>query len=101
MVNSVLSTIPTFYIGEIKFPMTVVKQIIDKYIKHCMWRAADINARNPPLVAWKLATKPQKEGRLGILNLETQNDALLLKNLHKSFNITTGKMLFFNSSGTL
>jgi hypothetical protein len=34
MVNSVLSTIPTFYIGEIKFPMTVVKQIIDKYIKH-------------------------------------------------------------------
>jgi hypothetical protein len=38
------------------------------------------------LAAWHLATRPKKEGGLGIINLRTQNDALLLKNLHKFFN---------------
>ena len=30
---------------------------------------------------------PKDEGGLDVLNLRTQNDALLLKNLHKFFNI--------------
>jgi hypothetical protein len=85
MVNSILSALPTFYMGKIKIPPTVIKQI-DKYKKHCMWRGADLNARKPPLATWKLATRPKKEGGLGILNLETQNDSLLLKNLHKFYN---------------
>ena len=29
---------------------------------------------------------PKEEGGLGVLNLRTQNEALLLKNLHKFFN---------------
>jgi hypothetical protein len=29
---------------------------------------------------------PRSEGRLGILNLKSHNDAMLLKNLHKFFN---------------
>jgi hypothetical protein len=29
---------------------------------------------------------PKSEGGLGVLQLETHNDALLLKNLHKFFN---------------
>jgi hypothetical protein len=53
-----------------------------------MSRGAYLNARKPPLTVWKLATRPKKEGWLGILNLETQNDALLLKNHHKFFNRT-------------
>jgi hypothetical protein len=51
-----------------------------------MWRGADLNARKPPMAAWSLATRPKKMGGLGIINLQTQNDALLLKNLHKLFN---------------
>jgi hypothetical protein len=47
--------------GKIKIPPIVIKQI-DKYRKHCMWRGADLNARKPPLAAWKLATRPKKEG---------------------------------------
>ena len=64
---------------------TVIKQI-DKYRKHCLWRGADINAKNPPKAAWELVCLPKKEGGLGVLNLRTQNEALLLKNLHKFFN---------------
>jgi len=29
---------------------------------------------------------PKEEGGLGVLNLKTQNEAMLLKNLHKFFN---------------
>jgi hypothetical protein len=51
-----------------------------------MWRGADVNARKPPLVAWKLATRPKENGGMGIINLATQNGALLLKISHKFFN---------------
>jgi hypothetical protein len=85
MVNSVLSALPSCYMEKIKLSPTVIGQI-DKYRKHCRWRGADLNAKKPPLVAWKLATRPKSEGGLGIINLQTQNDALLLKNLHKFFN---------------
>jgi hypothetical protein len=85
MVNAVLSALPSFYMSKLKLPPSVVRQI-DKYRKHCMWRGADLNARKPPMAAWSLATRPKKMGGLGIINLQTQNDALLLKNLHKLFN---------------
>jgi hypothetical protein len=33
-----------------------------------------------------LATRPKRNGGLGIINLSTQNDALLIKNMHKFYN---------------
>jgi len=33
-----------------------------------------------------MVTKPKEDGGLGVLDLKTQNEALLLKNLHKIFN---------------
>jgi hypothetical protein len=83
MDNSVFSALPRFYMGKIKLSPTVAKQI-DKYRKYCLWRGADLNARKPSLAAWKLITRPKKRG-LGVLNLESQNDALLLKKLHNFF----------------
>ena len=46
----------------------------------------DINAKKPPKAAWELVCLPKKQGGLGVLNLRTQNKALLLKHLHKFFN---------------
>jgi hypothetical protein len=85
MVNVVLSTLPTFFMGNVKLPPSIYKQI-DKFKKHCMWTGSDWNATKPPLAAWKLATRPKENGGMGIINVATQNDALLLKNLHKFFN---------------
>lgn len=62
-----------------------IKQI-DKFKKHCLWRGSDINAGKPPKAAWKLVCTPKDEGGLGIIDIEKQNKALLLKNLHKFFN---------------
>jgi len=39
-----------------------------------------------PLVAWPKCCKPKKKGGLGIINLRSQNSALLLKHLDKFYN---------------
>jgi hypothetical protein len=74
-----------YYMSIFKLHKSVIKQI-DKYRKHCLWRGSDINAHKPPKAAWEAVCLPKKEGGLGVLNLRTQNEALLLKNLHKFYN---------------
>jgi len=61
-----------------KLHKTVIKQI-DKFRKHCLWRGADIDAKSPPKAAWHMVCLPKSEGGLGVINLNTQNEALLLK----------------------
>lgn len=46
----------------------------------------DINQRINAKAAWPLVTKPKEIGGLGVIDLTTQNEALLIKNLHKFFN---------------
>ena len=83
--NSIFTALPMYFMSTFKLHKIVVKQI-DKYRKHYLWRGSDINARSAPKAAWELVRLPKKEGGLGVLNLETHNDALLLKNLHNFFN---------------
>jgi hypothetical protein len=42
--------------------------------------------KKPSQVAWKSVCKPKTQGGLGVINLELQNKALLMKCLHKFFN---------------
>jgi hypothetical protein len=46
MVNSVLSSLPTFYMTIIKLPPIIIR-MIKKYKKHCFWRGSDLNDKNP------------------------------------------------------
>jgi hypothetical protein len=64
---------------------TVLEQV-DKYRKHCLWRRFDIIAKKSPKSSMTMACKPKYEGGLCVINLRTQNEALLMKNLHKYFN---------------
>jgi hypothetical protein len=59
---------------------------IDRLRRHCLWRGADLNAKKPPQVAWSSVCRPKHQGGLGVINLSLQNQALLMKNLHKFFN---------------
>lgn len=79
LVNSIYSSMPTFYLYALKFPSKILKGI-DKYRKYCLWYGGDISKN---VVAWKYACRSKKEGGLGIINLRTRNSALLLKFLHK------------------
>lgn len=67
-----------FYMCSLLFPPQVIKQI-DRYRKHCLWSGGDINRRGTCLAAWEPACRPKNEGGLGIIDLKTQNKALLLK----------------------
>jgi hypothetical protein len=87
MVNLVLSSLPTFFMSAIKVPIEILNQI-DRYRQHCLWRGEDLNAKKPPLAAWKLVCKPKRKGGLGVIKLWLQNDALLIKNLDKFFSKT-------------
>lgn len=85
MVNSVLSSLPTFYLTTLKLYAGIVVQV-DKYRQHCLWRKKGLENKNPPLAAWQLVCKPKDQGGLGVINLTVQNDCLLLKHLDKFFN---------------
>jgi hypothetical protein len=85
MTNAVFSTLPTFFICSLELPKGVIKQF-DKFRKHCLWRGSVINPKKMPKAAWKLVCAPKDEGGLGVIDIEKQNKALLLKNLHKFFN---------------
>jgi hypothetical protein len=84
MVKSVLSSLPTFFMSTLKVPIVIINQI-DCYRRHCLWRGGDLNAKKPPLAAWKMVCKPKRKRGLGVIKLRLQNDALLLKNLDKFF----------------
>ena len=85
LTNTVFSALPTFAMSTYLLPKTVIKQI-DKFRKHCLWRGLDINNKKPPKVAWTLVCDSKENGGLGVLNLQTHNQSLLLKNLHKFYN---------------
>ena len=42
--------------------------------------------KKPPKAAWEMVCIPKEEGGLGVIDLQKQNEALLLKNLDKFFN---------------
>lgn len=80
--NSVLTAMPTFCMSTFLLHQKILDQI-DKYRKLCLWRGADTNAKHRPKAAWPMVCQDRKEGGLGLVNLKSQNEALLLKHLHK------------------
>jgi hypothetical protein len=85
MVNAVFSSLPTYFMCTLKLPKTVIKQI-DKFRRHCLWRGADINAKKTTSSCLESSLQTKSSGGLGVINLELQNNALLMKCLHKFFN---------------
>ena len=57
-------------------------------MRHCLWREPDLEDKKPALIKWKTVCRQKKknQGGLGVMNIDVQNKALLLKNLHKLFN---------------
>jgi hypothetical protein len=85
MVNSVFSLLPAYLLCTLRIPKAVIVQM-DKYRKHCLWRGSDMEDRKPPHTTWWLACKPKIKYGLVIVDLAKQNEALLMKSLHKFFN---------------
>jgi hypothetical protein len=50
LVNSVLSSLPTFTMCSLAVPVAVL-EYFDRARRNCLWRNSDINAKSKPLVA--------------------------------------------------
>lgn len=53
MVNSILSSQPTFLMSTLKLHSNVIKQM-DKYRKYLLWRGVDLADKKPSKAAWGL-----------------------------------------------
>jgi hypothetical protein len=85
MVNTVLSSTATYAMCSLKLPKGVIDNI-DRARKQCLWRGQSQQKKGGNLAAWPMVMKPKEKGGLGIINLNIQNDALLIKHLHKFYN---------------
>jgi hypothetical protein len=83
-VRSVLSSLPNFFMCSLKIQNTILN-ICDRASRHCLWAKEDSNSTPHSLAAWSMVCRTKNQGGLGVLNLELQNKALLLKQLHKFY----------------
>src|SRR4051812_29791766 len=60
--------------------LETIKQQINKYPRHCLWRGSNMEDKIPTLVAWSTVCRPKKQGGLGIFSINAQNNAFLIKN---------------------
>jgi hypothetical protein len=69
----------------LKLPLGFLDHL-DNSSRNFLWKGKDFQQKGKCLVKWENVCKPKKAGGLGVLNLRTQNVALLLKNLFKFMN---------------
>ncbi|KAJ3685489.1 hypothetical protein LUZ61_014653 [Rhynchospora tenuis] len=82
LVKSVLTALPLHYMQVIKLPAWLIEQL-DKIRRSFFWKGKDKCLGGHCLVNWAKCCIPKKCGGLGVLNLSSQNDALLLRWLWK------------------
>jgi hypothetical protein len=87
LINSLLTSIATFTMCSIQLHPKILAHI-EKIRRHCLWvkKTDEGEEKCYSLAAWPMVCKPKKKGGLGVLNLKLQNEALLLKYLHKFYN---------------
>jgi hypothetical protein len=87
LINSLLTSIATFTMCSIQLNPKILEHI-EKIRRHCLWvkKLEDGEEKCYSLASWQMVCRPKKKGGLGILNLKLQNEALLLKYLHKFYN---------------
>ena len=85
LINSVLSSQPTYSMCTLVIPQGFI-EVIDKAKTRCLWRKAKNKERVNSLASWEMICKPKKKEGLGVMDLQLQNKALLIKFLAKFYN---------------
>jgi hypothetical protein len=77
LINSVLNSIPIFYMSLMRMPVQVRKKVI-KIQRDFLWGGVNGN-KKLSWVKWKVVCREKKKGGLGVRDLEVVNKSLLLK----------------------
>lgn len=78
LVQSVLSSIPTYYMMCFRLPQWVIQRI-DRIRRTFLWGADGENKKGISLISWPAVCKPRCLGGLGISDLNIANISLLLR----------------------
>jgi hypothetical protein len=98
LVNSVISSLPTYMMCTLEVPAAVLNYI-DRARRHCLWRNSDCNDKTKSLVTWNKCTKPKKKEVWVSLTLEAKTH---ISELNTGTNFSTTKLfLGLGWSGTL
>ena len=86
LVNSIVTSMLIYAMCTIKLHPKVVEHL-DKLRCYCLWaKNSDDGVKNISLAAWELVCRPKRCGGLGVIDIKTQNVALLLKHMFKFYN---------------
>lgn len=86
LLNSIVTSLLIYAMCAVKINPKIIEQL-DKIRRHCLWnKKTETGERCNSLAAWDMVCRPKKHGGLGVINLRIQNDALLMKFLHKFYN---------------
>lgn len=78
LLNSVLSSIPLYWLSIYKMPVTI-KNIIDIIRKKILWAGCSSTKKKYHLISWRFVCLSKDQGGLGVMNLTRINIALLAK----------------------
>lgn len=86
MLNPTVTSLLIHAMCTLKFPLKLLERL-NKIRRRCLWRKKTYEGeKSNSLAAWEMVCLPKQSGGLGVLDLTTQNEALLLKFLHKFYN---------------
>jgi hypothetical protein len=78
LINSVLASIPVFFLSFLKIPLKVRMKIV-RLQRNFLWGGASRDKNKISWVSWKDVCRPKKEGGLGVRDLKWFNLSLLSK----------------------
>lgn len=78
LVQSVLSSIPTYHMICFVLPKWVLSRI-DKAMRAFLWGKSSTAGHHIPLCNWNLVCIPRDSGGLGLPNLQLRNQALIMR----------------------
>ena len=86
LLNSTVTSLLIYAMCTLHFPPKLI-EMLDKIRRRCLWiKKTEQGDKCNSLAVWDMVCKPKNIGGLGVLNLHIQNEALLLKFLHKFYN---------------
>lgn len=86
LVQSVLSTLPTYYLFLFRIPASIAKRL-KQSMRNLLWEGVS-EGKKDHLINWEIVFQSKKKGGLGVGNLRKQNEALLRKWLWRLQNET-------------
>ena len=82
LINAVLDALPTYAMAALLLPPAVIRAL-DGLRRSFLWNIAERASGAQCLVAWCQVCRAKAEGGLGVRDLVTQNECLLLKMIHR------------------